>query len=381
MRLAEGRELAPRQHPGPVPDAPARARRRTAAKPARSLATIPVVFVPGRTPPSSERPPSPTRRSCSRSRGSPRSARSRPSGGVLSAALSLGDRRGRFVSAVTHELRTPLTTFRMYSQMLADGMVAGVARAEYLATLRDESERLIARRRERAPLLAPRGRTGRGAPREDRCRALIDRILPRSASAPPTEAWRSRPIIEVDPAKPSSTSTSRRSSRSSSTSSTTRASTRRRPTTGSSSGFRTTARLLEVALPRLGPGIPEPEREAVFLPFRRGAPATKRARPLASASGSRSPADSHERSAAISCSIRDRAPAPRDSTIIDLIRSLRTLARTARGPRNILRPERPSRYREQIGPYRIVRQLGRGGQAPSTSPRTRGSDARSRSRC
>ena len=42
---------------------------------------------------------------------------------VLRAAQVLGERRGRFVSAVTHELRTPLTTFRLYAQMLASGMV------------------------------------------------------------------------------------------------------------------------------------------------------------------------------------------------------------------------------------------------------------------
>jgi signal transduction histidine kinase len=44
-------------------------------------------------------------------------------GFTLRAAIGYGDRRARFASAVTHELRTPLTTFRMYSEMLADGMV------------------------------------------------------------------------------------------------------------------------------------------------------------------------------------------------------------------------------------------------------------------
>ncbi|MCA9302907.1 MAG: HAMP domain-containing histidine kinase [Phycisphaerales bacterium] len=62
---------------------------------------------------------------------------------VLRAALNLSDRRGRFVTAVTHELRTPLTTFRLYSQMLADGMVPDdTVRAQYLGTLKRESERL-----------------------------------------------------------------------------------------------------------------------------------------------------------------------------------------------------------------------------------------------
>jgi len=64
-------------------------------------------------------------------------------GVVLRAAIVLSDRRGRFVSAVTHELRTPLTTFRLYSQMLADGMVTDEqVRRDYLTTLKRESERL-----------------------------------------------------------------------------------------------------------------------------------------------------------------------------------------------------------------------------------------------
>lgn len=62
---------------------------------------------------------------------------------TLRAAIGYGERRARFASAVTHELRTPLTTFRMYSEMLADGMVQDPgARQEYLTTLQRESERL-----------------------------------------------------------------------------------------------------------------------------------------------------------------------------------------------------------------------------------------------
>jgi len=64
-------------------------------------------------------------------------------GAVLRAAIVLSERRGRFVSAVTHELRTPLTTFRLYSQMLADGMVTDEeVRTDYLTILKRESERL-----------------------------------------------------------------------------------------------------------------------------------------------------------------------------------------------------------------------------------------------
>ncbi|MFK7758329.1 MAG: sensor histidine kinase [Phycisphaerales bacterium] len=62
---------------------------------------------------------------------------------VLRTVLNLSARRGRFVGAVTHELRTPLTTFRLYSQMLADGMVTDeTVRKEYLTTLKRESDRL-----------------------------------------------------------------------------------------------------------------------------------------------------------------------------------------------------------------------------------------------
>lgn len=62
---------------------------------------------------------------------------------ALRASIGAAVRTSRFASSVTHELRTPLTTFRLYSEMLADGMVADPERARsYLGTLRDESARL-----------------------------------------------------------------------------------------------------------------------------------------------------------------------------------------------------------------------------------------------
>lgn len=62
---------------------------------------------------------------------------------LLSGVMKLSARRAAFVSSVTHELRTPLTTFRLYSEMLADGMVTDEAkRLEYLQTMVGESERL-----------------------------------------------------------------------------------------------------------------------------------------------------------------------------------------------------------------------------------------------
>lgn len=62
---------------------------------------------------------------------------------VLRGSMRLAERRGRFVSAVTHELRTPLTTFRLYSDMLAEGAISDEdRRQEYLRTLQAESQRL-----------------------------------------------------------------------------------------------------------------------------------------------------------------------------------------------------------------------------------------------
>ncbi len=62
---------------------------------------------------------------------------------LLIGVVKLSERRASFVSAVTHELRTPLTTFRLYTELLADGMIADAAqRQRYLTTLRQEAERL-----------------------------------------------------------------------------------------------------------------------------------------------------------------------------------------------------------------------------------------------
>ncbi len=62
---------------------------------------------------------------------------------LLMGTMDLSERRGAFVSAVTHELRTPLTTFRMYTEMLGEGMVKTPEQQQtYLATLRREADRL-----------------------------------------------------------------------------------------------------------------------------------------------------------------------------------------------------------------------------------------------
>jgi len=62
---------------------------------------------------------------------------------AMNSTLRAAMQTSRFASSVTHELRTPLTTFRLYAEMLSDGLVADPAKArEYLRTLRDESTRL-----------------------------------------------------------------------------------------------------------------------------------------------------------------------------------------------------------------------------------------------
>ncbi len=62
---------------------------------------------------------------------------------LLRGVMKLSERRAAFVSSVTHELRTPLTTFRLYSEMLAEGMVpTEEKKREYLRTMQGESERL-----------------------------------------------------------------------------------------------------------------------------------------------------------------------------------------------------------------------------------------------
>lgn len=62
---------------------------------------------------------------------------------LLAGVMKLSARRAAFVSSVTHELRTPLTTFRLYSEMLVDGMVTDEEKKQnYLRTMLGESERL-----------------------------------------------------------------------------------------------------------------------------------------------------------------------------------------------------------------------------------------------
>jgi len=61
---------------------------------------------------------------------------------LMLGIVNLSERRAQFVSAVTHELRTPLTTFRMYTEMLDEGIVQDNRREHYIKTLKNESNRL-----------------------------------------------------------------------------------------------------------------------------------------------------------------------------------------------------------------------------------------------
>jgi signal transduction histidine kinase len=108
----------------------------------RMLATLPVRLVPGALPAEPLRLLSPVLLSLVIAWACVGLAAAAV-GVVLVGALSLSERRGAFVSAVTHELRTPITTLQMYSEMLAEGMIVDDAkRTSYLATLRAETDRL-----------------------------------------------------------------------------------------------------------------------------------------------------------------------------------------------------------------------------------------------
>jgi len=109
---------------------------------ARMLAALPVRLVPGPAPVEIDGSLSPIRLSLGIAWGCFLLAAVAVAG-LLLGVVRLSERRAAFVSAVTHELRTPLTTFHMYSEMLAEGMVADESqRQTYLATLRAEAARL-----------------------------------------------------------------------------------------------------------------------------------------------------------------------------------------------------------------------------------------------
>lgn len=56
--------------------------------------------------------------------------------------LAYIDKQKKFAAHVTHELRGPLTTFRLYHELLDEGLADAAKQKEYFATLRQESDRL-----------------------------------------------------------------------------------------------------------------------------------------------------------------------------------------------------------------------------------------------
>jgi signal transduction histidine kinase len=109
---------------------------------ARVLTAIPVQLVPGNIPEETPKGLSPILLSLFITWGGVLLAAGAV-GTLLRGAVTLSERRGAFVSSVTHELRTPLTTFRMYSEMLEQGMVPDEEkRKSYLRTLCTEADRL-----------------------------------------------------------------------------------------------------------------------------------------------------------------------------------------------------------------------------------------------
>jgi len=133
--LGAAADLLPSPDLVPVPGDPAE-------EPSRMLAAIPARLVPGEVPRLERATLTPIRLSLGIAWLCVVLAAA-AIGFLLRGALSLSERRGAFVSAVTHELRTPLTTFRMYAEMLAEGMVPDPARRkQYLTTLCVEADRL-----------------------------------------------------------------------------------------------------------------------------------------------------------------------------------------------------------------------------------------------
>ena len=116
---------------------------------------------------------------------------------TLRGVVALSERRGAFVAAVTHELRTPLTTFRMYAEMLAEGMVPSAEqRQKYLETLRREADRLA----HLVENVLQYARLERGKPTRNletlSVGGLLDRIAPRLADR--AEQAEMKLVVEAD---------------------------------------------------------------------------------------------------------------------------------------------------------------------------------------
>ena len=116
---------------------------------------------------------------------------------TLRGVVALSERRGAFVSAVTHELRTPLTTFRIYAEMLAEGMVpTAEARQKYLETLRREADRLA----HLVENVLQYARLERGRPGGRRENVTLASLLERTAPRLADRAEQAEMKLEVDAA-------------------------------------------------------------------------------------------------------------------------------------------------------------------------------------
>lgn len=125
-----------------LPDATFAIHREDSTEPGHLLASLPIHLDPGRPPVYPATGLSPVRLSLIVTWGAMVLAAAAVAT-LLRGVVTLSERRADFVSAVTHELRTPLTTFRMYAEMLAEGMVLDEGRRrQYLDTLRIEADRL-----------------------------------------------------------------------------------------------------------------------------------------------------------------------------------------------------------------------------------------------
>lgn len=112
----------------------------------------------------------------------------------LLSVVALSERRAAFVAAVTHELRTPLTTFRMYAEMLSEGMVPDADQHRYLETLRVEADRL----HHLVENVLQYARLERGSPNRRRERIALGDLLDRLVARLADRAIQAEMKFEVD---------------------------------------------------------------------------------------------------------------------------------------------------------------------------------------
>lgn len=115
---------------------------------------------------------------------------------LLEVAIRFGQRRAAFIAVVTHELRTPITSFRLYTDLLAQGMVSTPgAQAEIHRTLQTEAERLDHLVRN-VLSFSRLERSGPLSLETVTCADLVGRILPRLEA----RATQSQRPLQVAPA-------------------------------------------------------------------------------------------------------------------------------------------------------------------------------------